>query len=67
MADRIKLDSFLKAMNVVESGGIAKQLIGTGVVRVNGLVETRRGRKLVAGDQVEIRGTALEVPFLPLP
>jgi ribosome-associated protein len=49
----IKLDSFLKAVNAVSSGGEAKQVITGGEVRVNGEVEQRRGRKLYPGDRVE--------------
>ncbi len=49
----IKLDSFLKAVNAAASGGEAKIIISEGLVRVNGEVETRRGRKLYPGDRVE--------------
>jgi ribosome-associated protein len=49
----IKLDSFLKAVNAVASGGEAKLLIADGRVRVNGAVELRRGRKLYPGDGVQ--------------
>ncbi len=49
----IKLDSFLKAVGAAASGGEAKVLITGGMVRVNGEVETRRGRKLYPGDRVE--------------
>ena len=54
--DYIKLDQFLKWQSVVGSGGEAKLLIADGAVRVNGEVETRRGRKLRAGDRVELEG-----------
>ncbi|WP_298439482.1 RNA-binding S4 domain-containing protein [Geobacter sp.] len=54
--DHIKLDSFLKAENLVGSGGEAKALIAGGAVRVNGETELRRGRKLRPGDQVEVGG-----------
>ena len=50
----IKLDSFLKAVNAVGSGGEGKLIIGEGQVRVNGVVELRRGRKLRPGDRVEL-------------
>lgn len=53
----IKLDSFLKAANLAASGGEAKLLISEGLVRVNGEIETRRGRKLYPGDRVEAHGT----------
>ena len=50
----ITLGQALKASNLVGSGGEAKVLIQGGVVRVNGEVETRRGRKLQRGDVVEV-------------
>ncbi|ABQ24558.1 RNA-binding S4 domain-containing protein [Geotalea uraniireducens] len=52
----IKLDSFLKAVNAVCSGGEAKMIIGEGLVAVNGEVELRRGRKLRPGDRVTLGG-----------
>lgn len=57
----IQLDQFLKWWNLAESGGRAKLLIQSGEVRVNGEVETRRGRKLKNGDVVEVGGTSLTV------
>ena len=50
----ITLGQALKASNLVGSGGEAKVLIQGGEVRVNGEVETRRGRKLQRGDVVEV-------------
>ena len=55
----IKLDQFLKLAQVVQTGGQAKQLIQGGYVSVNGIVETRRGRKLQVGDRVEVDGEEL--------
>jgi ribosome-associated protein len=54
--DYIKLDSFLKVVNIVGSGGEAKIIVAEGRVRVNGETETRRGRKLYPGDRVELGG-----------
>jgi ribosome-associated protein len=54
--DSIKLDQFLKRLGVVPTGGQAKYLIQSGEVAVNGEIETRRGRKLVAGDRIFVRG-----------
>ena len=48
----ISLDALLKASGLATSGGAAKVLIADGGVRVNGEAETRRGRKLRAGDEV---------------
>jgi ribosome-associated protein len=57
----ITLGQALKASDLVGSGGEAKVLIQAGEVLVNGEVETRRGRKLVAGDVVEVGDERLEV------
>jgi ribosome-associated protein len=61
MSETIKLDQFLKFMGEVSTGGQAKILIKYGDVEVNGEVETRRGRKLVTGDQVLVNGKTLTV------
>lgn len=50
--DHITLDALLKATGLAGSGGTAKRLIGEGQARVNGEVDTRRGRKLRPGDEV---------------
>jgi ribosome-associated protein len=50
----IKLDQFLKREALASSGGEAKHLIQAGLVKVNDLVETRRGRKLREGDRVQV-------------
>lgn len=57
----IKLDSFLKAVNAASSGGEAKIIISEGMVKVNGQVDTRRGRKLYRGDLVETTGQTFAV------
>jgi ribosome-associated protein len=57
----ITLGQALKAVNVVGTGGEAKVLIQAGEVRVNGEVETRRGRKLREGDVVEVGNERLEI------
>jgi ribosome-associated protein len=60
MEDIIKLDQFLKFQGLVQTGGEAKMLIQAGEVKVNGTVETRRGRKLVKGDRVTTLGETIE-------
>jgi len=57
----IKLGQFLKLMGIAPTGGQAKLMIQGGDVQVNNLVETRRGRKLVRGDQVTVEGKTFEV------
>jgi ribosome-associated protein len=55
----INLTQALKLAGCVQSGGEAKLLISDGKVRVNGEVETRKRRKLCAGDQVDVEGGPL--------
>lgn len=57
----IKLDQFLKFANAVESGGMAKEVILNGEVRVNGEVCLERGKKLRAGDRVLFAGMLFSV------
>ena len=57
----IKLGQALKAANLCESGVDAKYAIQDGQVQVNGEVETRRGRKLFAGDTVVFQGETIRI------
>ncbi len=50
----IRLGQFLKHANEVQDGIEAKFLIQDGRVKVNGRVDTRRGRKLKENDIVQI-------------
>ena len=52
----ITLGKFLKYVNAVDSGAIAKIVILDGLVVVNGEVDTRRGKKLRHGDKVSFDG-----------
>lgn len=49
----IKLDQLLKFANAVEGGGMAKNVILEGLVKVNGQVVLQRGKKLRDGDIVD--------------
>ena len=49
----IKLDQLLKYANAVEGGGMAKNVILDGLVKVNGETVLQRGRKLRERDTVE--------------
>lgn len=57
----IKLDQYLKFAGVAATGGEAKLMIQGGDVKVNGETETRRGRKLMAGDVVMVQGATYRV------
>lgn len=57
----IRLDAFLKLANLVESGGMAKNVIQDGQVRVNGEACLQRGKKLRPGDTVSFMGSQARV------
>lgn len=57
----IKLGQALKATGLVDSGLDAKEVIGQGLVIVNGEIETRRGRKLYDGAEVEYDGDKISI------
>jgi len=59
----IKLDGLLKFSGICETGGEAKNLINEGVIKVNGEVCTKRGKKLRPGDRVSFEGdsTVIEI------
>lgn len=49
----IPLIALLKAVNVVESGAMAQEVVADGLVLRNGAVELRKRAKIVSGDVVE--------------
>ncbi len=55
----IKLGQALKLAGLVENGAEAKERIQNGEVKVNGEVDTRRGRKCVPGDIIEMEGKSV--------
>lgn len=57
----IKLGQALKAAGLVESGSEAKEVILEGLVQVNGETDTRRGKKLYAGDVVTYDGEEIRI------
>ncbi|MCK6626837.1 MAG: RNA-binding S4 domain-containing protein [Anaerolineae bacterium] len=57
----IQLDQFLKWKGLVSTGGQAKMVIQSGQVKLNGVVETRRKKKLKAGDKVTFNAQILIV------
>ncbi len=57
----IKLDQFLKMVNVAGSGGQAKMMIMSEDVVVNGEIETQRGKKLRSGDVIEVEDKKFQI------
>lgn len=57
----IKLDSLLKFSGLTETGGIAKEIIQEGRVKLNGELCTMRGKKIRRGDVVTIDEIGAEI------
>lgn len=57
----IKLDQLLKFSGMTDTGGLAKEIIQEGLVKVNGEVCTMRGKKLRAGDTVTVEDYNLTI------
>jgi ribosome-associated protein len=57
----IELYKILKFENMVDSGGEAKHVITDGQVSVNGIVETRKRKKIFSGDVIEFKGRKIHV------
>jgi ribosome-associated protein len=57
----IELYKILKFEGVASSGGEAKSIISSGQVLVNGLVETRKRKKILSGDLIEVMGEKFKI------
>ena len=57
----IKLDTLLKLSGVASTGGQAKIMILSDMVKVNGEICNMRGKKIYEGDKVEIENEIIEV------
>jgi len=59
----IQLDQFMKLVGMVSTGGQAKVVIQAGEVLLNGVIETRRKKKLKSGDEVRFQNRTIVVEF----
>ena len=57
----VELYKILKFEGMAESGGMAKMLISDGQVRVNGEIETRKRKKIVSGDTIQLFDQTIRV------
>ena len=57
----IELNKLMKLLNLVETGGEANLLIDNGELKVNGVVEKQRRKKLRPGDVVIFRRETIQV------
>lgn len=54
--DFITLGQFLKYAGIVQNGGQSKAFLLENEVKINEIVDQRRGKKLYNGDKIEING-----------
>lgn len=57
----ILLQSLLKYAGLCDTGGEAKAIINEGRVKVDGVVETRRGKKIRSGQVVFYNGMTVKI------
>jgi ribosome-associated protein len=57
----VELFKILKFEGIASSGAEAKQMIADGMISVNGEVELRKRKKIVAGDIIELDDIELTV------
>jgi len=60
-SEPVELHKILKFEGMVPSGGVAKLAIDSGDVLVNGEVETRKRKKIYAGDTIEFNGEKIRL------
>ena len=54
--EHVELFKILKFEGIASSGADAKDMIASGTVLVNGLIEKQKRKKMVAGDTIELNG-----------
>ena len=57
----VELFKILKFEGLVASGGEAKMVISQGMVQVNGVVETRKRKKINSGDEIVFNNEVFSV------
>ena len=60
-SEYITLGQFLKLACIIETGGEAKHFLAENEVKIDGIVDNRRGRKLRGGEIVEVLGQTYEI------
>ncbi len=61
----VELNQLLKLVGLVDSGGAGKQVVASGVVRVDGAVELRKTAKIRAGQRVALGDAVILVGGAP--
>ena len=60
-SDYITLGQFLKLADIIQTGGEAKKFLADHEIKIDGVVDNRRGRKLRGGEIVEVLGQYYEI------
>lgn len=60
----VELYKVLKFEGILPSGGEAKFVISEGLISLNGVIETRKRKKLVNGDVIEFNGEQYQLNLL---
>jgi ribosome-associated protein len=63
LKEPVELYKILKFESMVASGGEAKFVIAEGMVTVNGEIETRKRKKIIAGDIIEFGDEKILMTF----
>ncbi len=63
--EHIELHRLLKLQGISASGGEAKQLVASGVVQVDGVVELRKACKVRAGQRIQTGDVTIELLAAP--
>jgi ribosome-associated protein len=64
-SEYLELFKILKITGLFESGGTAKFSISSGLVKVDGKVETRKAAKIRAGQRIEYNGNVVLITRTP--
>ena len=59
--DFVELNQLLKLAGLCDSGGAGKQLVASGVVKVDGVTELRKTAKIRAGQQVRVDDVVIRI------
>ena len=59
--DYILLGQFLKYAGIISNGGQSKMFLAENSVKINGIIDQRRGKELFPGDSVEVLGQKYEI------
>jgi ribosome-associated protein len=58
-AEYVELNQLLKLVGLCDSGGIGKQIVASGVVRVDGRQELRKTAKIRSGQCVQVEDVTI--------